>query len=89
VSRAEIIIRRFLSFLGTDIGKATAGMFGAVLAFCFPAVPGYAVAAFAAYYAVHQFRPVAAWLYEDIKADLTADLQAEPPENEREQDGSV
>jgi hypothetical protein len=75
--RSEVVIRRFLSFLGTDIGKATVGLFCGVICFCWPVLPGYALGGIALYYAIHQFRPVATWIYQDIRADLNDDMQAD------------
>jgi hypothetical protein len=77
MQRAEILIRHAAGFLRSDTGKATVGLFGGVLCFCFPQVPGYAIGSVALYYCIHQFRPLAAWLYQDIRADLNDDMQAD------------
>ena len=53
------LANRAVAFLHTGTGKASAGLFAAVFFVCFPQVPGYLAAAFALYYCVHQFRPVA------------------------------
>lgn len=36
--------RKAIAFLQGNLGKATVGLFGGVLCFCFPQVPGFAVA---------------------------------------------
>jgi hypothetical protein len=77
MQRAETLIRIIAAFLQSSLGKAAIGLFGGVLCFCFPQVPGYAIGSFALYYCIHQFRPVAAWLYENIKQDLNDDMQVD------------
>ena len=59
-----------VAFLRTGTGKAAVGLFAAVFFVCFPQVPGYAVAAVALYYCVHQFRPVAYDIFQDLRHDL-------------------
>jgi hypothetical protein len=83
------MIRNAIAFLNSGLGKSAIGLFGGVICFCFPQLPGYAVGSFAFYYCIHQFRPLAVWIYEDVRADLTADLQAEPPGEEGGHDASV
>jgi hypothetical protein len=73
----ERVIREAIAFLQSSLGKATIGLFGGVLCFCFPQVPGYAIGCFALYYGIHQFRPVAALLYQDIRTDLNDGMQAD------------
>ena len=73
----ERMIRRAIAFLRSSLGKSAIGLFGGVLCFCFPQIPGYAVGGFALYYGIHQFRPVAAWLYQDIREDLDDDMRAD------------
>lgn len=80
MQRAEAMIRTAIAFLQSSLGKAAVGLFGGVLCFCFPHVPGYAVGSFALYYCIHQFRPVAAWIYQDIREDLNNDVTAEAQE---------
>ena len=46
------------------------GLFSAVFFVCFPQVPGYLAAAFCLYYCVHQFRPVARDIFQDLRHDL-------------------
>ncbi len=77
--RAEAVIRTLFGFVKSDLGKAAVGLFGAVLSFALPQVPGYAVGCFAVYYCIHQFRPVAGWIIGDITADL-ADPNASDPQ---------
>lgn len=76
----ERIIREAIAFLRSSLGKAAIGLFGGVLCFCFPQVPGYAIGSFALYYCIHQFRPVAACLYQDIRQDLNDNAPAEAVE---------
>jgi hypothetical protein len=73
----ERVIREAIAFLQSSLGKATAGLFLGVICFCWPAVVAYPAGAACLYYAIHQFRPVAAWLYQDIREDLNDDMQAD------------
>jgi hypothetical protein len=63
-------LARAAGFFHTSLGKASLGLFAGVLCVCFPQVPGYAAAAFALYHCVHQFRPVASGIYQDLRNDL-------------------
>ena len=67
---AEAAIRRAIAFLQSGTGKAALGLFSGVVCFCWPAAVAYPAGAVCLYYAIHQFRPVAAWIYQDIRADL-------------------
>lgn len=69
--QTEAVIRKGAAFFRSDTGKAAIGLFGGVFSFCFPQVPGFAVGAVALYYCIHQFRPVAAWIYDDIREDMS------------------
>lgn len=75
--QAEAVIREAIAFLRSNLGKASMGLFGGVLCFCFPQLPAYAMGSFALYYCVHHFRPVAAWIYQDIWDDLNDDGNAD------------
>ena len=77
MGQAEAVIRTIAAFLQSSLGKAMVGLFGGVLCFCLPKIPAYAMGSACLYYCIHQFRPVAAWLYEDIKQDLNDDMQAD------------
>ncbi len=63
-------MRRIADFFRGDLGKSALGLAAAVVAFCYPQLPGYACGCFALYYAIHRFRPVADWIVEDIRHDL-------------------
>ncbi len=78
----EPFMREAIAFLVSNLGKASIGLLSATVSFCFPWLPGYAVAAMCAYYAMHQLRPIAIWVYCDILADLEDEftLDAEPEE---------
>ena len=67
---AEALIRKSFAFLQSHEGKATVGLFSSVVCFCWPAVVAFPAGAVCLYYAIHQFRPVARWIYRDIQADL-------------------
>ena len=75
MGQAEAVIHNIAAFLQSSLGKAVIGLFSGVLCFAFPYIPGYAVGSFALYYAIHQFRPVAAWMYHDIAESLIDDAQ--------------
>jgi hypothetical protein len=73
LNRADPAIRRSFAFLQSSLGKATVAAFSGVACICWPALAGYPAGAACLYYAIHQFRPVAAWIYRDIRRDLSVD----------------
>ena len=68
--RAEAWIVKWIGFLRSRLGKATLGLAGGVICFCWPAAVAFPAGAVCLYYAIHQFRPVASWIYHDIRQDL-------------------
>jgi hypothetical protein len=76
MQRAEILIRRLLSFLGTDLGRATIALFASVIFACWPVVAAYPAAAACLYYSIHVFKPVGLSIYGDIRADLSDEAEA-------------
>ncbi len=68
--RAEAVIRTSAAFLRSDLGKAAAGLFSGVLCFCWPPAVAYPAGAACLYLAIHWFRPVAAWIYHDLRAQF-------------------
>jgi hypothetical protein len=75
--RAEAVIRCFLAFLHSDLGKAATALFAAVVCFCWPPLVAYPAGAACLYLAIHRFRPVAAWLYHDLRAHLSESAAAD------------
>jgi hypothetical protein len=75
--RAEAVIRTIAAFFHSELGKATVGLFLGVICFCWPAVVAYPAGAACLYYAIHQFRPVALWIYHDLRTDLNDGAPAE------------
>lgn len=67
---AESVIRKVFAFLQSHEGKATVGLFSSVVCFCWPPVVAFPAGAVCLYYAIHQFRPIALWIYQDIREDL-------------------
>lgn len=71
------MILETIAFLRSDLGKATAGLFTGVICFCWPAVVAYPAGAACFYYAIHRFRPVGLWIYNNLREDLKEDAQAD------------
>jgi hypothetical protein len=68
--RAKAMIRTIAAFFQSELGNATLGLCLGVICFCWPAVVGYPAGAVCFHYAIHRFRPVALWIYHDLRADL-------------------
>ena len=59
-----------------DLGKAATALLAGVLCFCWPPLVAYPAGGFL-YLAIHRFRPVAAWLYRDLRMHLSEGAAAD------------
>ena len=71
MQRADAVIRRFLGFLHSDLGKAAVGAAGRGVVFLLAAARRLSGGRGLPYLAIHRFRPVAAWLYRDLRMHLS------------------
>ena len=78
--RIEAVTRWLVEFFKGDLGRAAIALFSGVICFCFPWIPGCLCGAACLYYSIHQFRPIAMWIYSDIRSDLAEEFRtdAEP-----------
>jgi hypothetical protein len=75
--KAEAVIRKMIDVIQSNLGKATIGLFAGIVCFAWPAPVAYIVGSVCLYYSIHQFRPVAVWIYQDIRADLNSEFAAD------------